>query len=73
MLQTVEGILDPSGAVRLLEPIHVDQPTRILLTVLLPVDEADLGAQVSEAALAKDWQRPEEDEAWAHLASLKSL
>lgn len=73
MLQTVEGILEPSGAVRLLEPIHVTQPTRVLLTLLQPADEADLGALASEAALAKDWQRPEEDEAWGPLASLKSL
>lgn len=73
MLQTVEGILDPSGAVRLLEPIVVKQPTRIILTVLAPEEEAESGAQASEMSLAKDWLRPEEDEAWAQLASLKSL
>ena len=28
-------------------------------------------ALLSEAALAEDWMRPEEDEAWAHLQSGK--
>lgn len=28
-------------------------------------------AKVSEAALAKDWLRPEEDEAWRSLAYLR--
>jgi len=27
---------------------------------------------LSEAALAEDWNRPEEDEAWAHLQPGKS-
>jgi hypothetical protein len=30
-------------------------------------------ALLSEAALAGDWERPEEDEAWSHLAQLPSL
>jgi len=30
-------------------------------------------AVLSEAALATDWLRPEEDEAWSHLARLPSL
>lgn len=38
---------------------------RALLTLLKPpVDEA---LQLAEAALAEDWLKPEEDEAWAHL------
>jgi hypothetical protein len=34
MLQTIEAILEPSGKVRLLEPIHVSKPSRVLLTLL---------------------------------------
>jgi hypothetical protein len=30
-------------------------------------------ALLNEAVLAKDWLRPEEDEAWLHLAQLPSL
>lgn len=35
-------------------------------------DSANL-AQLSEVALAKDWERPEEGQAWSHLAQLPSL
>jgi hypothetical protein len=28
-------------------------------------------ALLSEKALAKDWNKPEEDEAWSHLQSIK--
>lgn len=34
MLQTIEAILEPSGEVRLLEPIHVSAPARALLMLL---------------------------------------
>ncbi|MGE3887221.1 MAG: hypothetical protein AB7H81_12370 [Vicinamibacterales bacterium] len=32
-----------------------------------PVDRPSETALLSEAALAEDWSRPEEDEAWKHL------
>ena len=34
MLQTVEAILEPTGQVRLLEPVQVTAPCRVLLTIL---------------------------------------
>lgn len=65
MLRTVEAIIDANGEVRLSEPVRVSRPSRALLTILdLPVvDEVTL---LSEPALA-DWNRPEEDQAWAYL------
>jgi hypothetical protein len=68
MIQTVEAIVDEHGAVRLLEPIRLDRSHRALVTIL--VDEPSNvheTAFLSEAALAEDWNRPEEDVAWAHL------
>jgi hypothetical protein len=69
MLKTVEAVIDPEGRVRLLEPLEVTGSRRVLVT-LLPeaADEAgDLtSALLSEAALS-DWNREEEDAAWAHL------
>ncbi|MEO7297863.1 MAG: hypothetical protein ABI042_04725 [Verrucomicrobiota bacterium] len=68
MIHTVEAIVDQHGKVRLLEPVQLDRQHRALVTIL--VDEpsdADETALLSEAALAKDWNRPEEDAAWAHL------
>jgi hypothetical protein len=50
MLQTVEAILEPSGEVRLLEPIRVSAPCRALLTVLETPAAPERG---SAAALLK--------------------
>ena len=42
---------------------------RALVTILEDRQVADPSesALLSEAALAEDWDRPEEDEAWSHL------
>ncbi len=69
MIQTVEAIIDETGNVRLTEPLRLSSVRRALVTILneldrLPVSETAL---LSEAALAADWDRPEEDAAWAHL------
>jgi hypothetical protein len=42
---------------------------RALLTLLTPL--ANEEALLSEAALAEDWLKPEEDEAWAALQPVK--
>ncbi len=70
MLETIEAIVDEKGSVRFLENVHFDKPRRVLITILKddePFDERWSSALLSEPALAKDWNRPEEDDAWAHL------
>ena len=69
MIKTVEAIIDEKGNVRLLEPIHPRTARRALVTILeeSPAVRASETAFLSEAALAEDWNRPEEDEAWSHL------
>jgi len=72
MIRTVEAVIDESGGVRLLEPMSLDRPRRALVTVLEEsAREPREAALLSEAALAADWERPEEDEAWAYLQSEK--
>jgi hypothetical protein len=69
MLQTVEAVIERDGQVRLLEPLSLPESRRAIVTVLPdPADEAGAGATalLSEAALS-DWNREEEDAAWAHL------
>jgi len=68
MIHTFEATVDASGDVRLVEPIRISGVRRALVTILdePPVDAHEIAA-LSEAALAEDWSRPEEDEAWAHL------
>lgn len=67
MLQTIEATIDEQGNVRLLQPIQLSKPRRAYVTIL--DDERDISetALLSEAALAEDWDRPEEDAAWSHL------
>ena len=69
MIKTVEAVIDEKGNVRLLEPLHSRTARRALVTILeeSPVERASETALFSEAALAEDWNRPEEDEAWSHL------
>jgi hypothetical protein len=70
MLRTIEAIIEPDGQVRLLEEVRLSGSRRALVTVLdEPADEtSDISsALLSESALAEDWNRPEENAAWAHL------
>jgi len=69
MLQTVEAMIDETGNVRLLEPLHLSSAHRALVTILdetQPIAAPET-ALLSEPALASDWNRPEEDAAWSHL------
>ena len=73
MIETHEAVIDEDGIVRLLEDVHLPAARRALVTIL----EEEPGAQpaetalLSEAALAEDWNRPEEDAAWAHLQQVR--
>lgn len=72
MLQTIEATIDEKGNVRLLEPLHLPEPRRALVTVLPKETGSQRTALLREAALAEDWNRPEEDLAWSHLQQVQS-
>jgi len=67
MLTTVEAVLNADGVLHFLEPVHREMPQHVLVTFTEPSDELPSGAALSESALAVDWLRDTEDEAWAHL------
>lgn len=69
MFRTIEAEIDEQGTVRLLEPIHLPAVRRALMVILEDEQTASVPETpyLSEAALAVDWSRPEEDVAWAHL------
>jgi hypothetical protein len=69
MLRTVEAVIDAHGHVQVLEPISLPGARRALVTILEEEPGTSLHetALLSEAALAEDWNRPEEDAAWSHL------
>ncbi len=52
---------------RLLEPIQLSKPRRAFVTILTDDQDLPETALLSEAALAEDWNRPEEDAACSHL------
>jgi hypothetical protein len=68
-------LTDQNGKLRILEPVKLPKSRQVIITILddEPADEIINLTVLSEPALARDWERPEEDEAWSHLAQLPSL
>jgi hypothetical protein len=71
-MRTVEAVIEPNGEVRLMEPVRVPSPRRALVTILEEAPVVHEATLLSEGVLAEDWNRPEEDAAWAHLQPGKS-
>ncbi len=67
VMRTIEAIIEADGTVELLEPVR--PRARCRAVVLILEDEGDVAsdATLSEAALARDWARPDEVDAWASL------
>ncbi|MBN1899808.1 hypothetical protein JW926_00615 [Candidatus Sumerlaeota bacterium] len=66
MLKSIKAIVETNGEVHLQEPVSLPHACKAIVTI---VDEYEISetALLSEKSLAKDWNRPEEDEAWSHL------
>lgn len=73
MIRTIEATIDKKGHINLSEPVNLSSSCRALVLILdeeplIYVNEESL---LSEAALAEDWNRPEEDEAWQYLQKVQ--
>jgi hypothetical protein len=69
VIKTFEAVVDEHGKVILTERVALPSPRRALVTIL-DEEPASLTLEtsfLSESALAEDWNRPEEDAAWARL------
>ena len=66
MKPTIEAEVDENGDIRPKEPVWLPPGSQLLITVLSG-SEASETALLSEESLAADWNRPEEDAAWAGL------
>jgi hypothetical protein len=62
---TIEAEVDEQGNIRPTEPVVLAPGSRVLVTVL--GSSGAEAALLSESSLAADWQRPEEDAAWAQF------
>ena len=65
MHTTIEAEVDEQGNIRPTEPVVLAPGSRVLVTVL--GSSGGETALLSEPSLAADWQRPEEDAAWAQF------
>ncbi len=74
MIQTVEAVIDDGGKVKVLNDLLLPRGRRAIVTVLEERSDTAISetALLSEEALATDWLRDEEDEAWSHLSSEQS-
>lgn len=66
MLKALEATIEKDGKIHLLEPIHLKHACRAIVTIMVDPDVPE-SALLSQQSLARDWERPEEDEAWSHL------
>ena len=69
MTKSVEVEVDHAGQIHSLEPTQALPVGRALLSWESTEDDASY--LLSEAALAEDWLRPEEDDAWVHLQPVR--
>ncbi|MBX7061623.1 MAG: hypothetical protein K1X52_08185 [Pyrinomonadaceae bacterium] len=69
MIQTVKGVIDIHGNVKLPVDIRLPAGRRALVTVLDEEVDSDIPetALLSETVLSEDWMRDEEEAAWQHL------
>ncbi|MBF0602328.1 MAG: hypothetical protein HQL07_01400 [Nitrospirae bacterium] len=70
MMRSYEAEIDASGRIQLSEPVQIRGPCHAVVTVLESPSEDETDKMLlrfSERSLSQDWEKPEEDEAWAHL------
>ncbi len=66
MSRTFQAVVENDGSLRPLGRVELKAGDRALVT-LLDENDSNETALLSQPALAPDWERKEEDEAWAHL------
>ena len=68
-MRTIEAIIDEEGVVHVVEPVGITGIHRALVIIFDddPLSHPCETAQLSEKALAEDWDNPGEDDAWKHL------
>ena len=67
MMKTIEAMIDTNSVVKFKEVVRVKKSQKVLVTFLEENATEQSVTLISEAALAKDWLKPEEDKAWTHL------
>lgn len=73
MIRTIEATIDQKGHISLSEPVTLSSSCSALVLILdeKPLIRLNEESLLREAALAEDWDRPEEDEAWQHFQEVQ--
>lgn len=66
MIKAIEATIEKNGQIHLLEDVHLNRACRAIVTIISEPEIPET-ALLSEQSLARDWERPQEDEAWSHL------
>ena len=66
MIKAIEATIEKNGQIHLLESIHLNHACRAIVTIISEPEIPET-ALLSEQSLARDWERPQEDDAWSHL------
>jgi len=66
MIKAIEATIEEDGQIHLLESVHLSHACRAIVTIISEPEVTET-ALLSEQSLARDWERPQEDEAWSHL------
>jgi len=64
MFQAIEAEIDSNGHLFLKEKIHLSGRARALVIIMDSLENQKETALLSEMALAQDWNRMEEEDAW---------
>ena len=70
-MKALEAIIENDGRIHFSENAKLPRSCRVIVTFLDPSPDVPETALLSEVALGKDWNRTEEDAAWAHLQSAR--
>lgn len=70
-MKALNATIEKGERIRFNEAVRLPPSCRVIVTFLDLPPETPETALLSEASLGKDWNRPEEDAAWAHLQSAR--
>ena len=68
-MKSLEATIETDGRIHFKEAVSLPSTCHVIVTFLETPTSPPETALLSEDALGTDWNRPEEDVAWAHLQS----
>jgi hypothetical protein len=70
-MKTVEAVIEANGDVHLREAVNFSEPHRALVTIFEETPLVGENPLFNEMVMARDWDTPEDDAAWAYVQHTK--